>query len=131
MKESACDILDGTIKAFLTGHEIENIDEIETGLISDLKNVTFNHHMDQPKSIICRKMFRRFFEVSYEDINAFKNIWIRSCIEQLLLLQIYVSRRIIILHHEKVHYKHKRNIKTKLLEDYDNFVDLTEKIRFL
>ena len=49
MKQSACSFLDRTIKAYLTGHEIEKIDEIEIGFISDVKDITFNHYMDQPK----------------------------------------------------------------------------------
>ena len=56
MKESACDFLDKAIKVYLTGHEIENIDEIEIGFITDLKDITFNHYMDQAKSTICRKI---------------------------------------------------------------------------
>ena len=54
MKESACDFLDRAIKAYPTGHEIEKIDDIEIGFISDLKDNTFNLYMDQPKSMICR-----------------------------------------------------------------------------
>ena len=54
---------------------------------------------------------------------------ISNIIGYLVKLQIYVSRRIIILHHEITitYYTYKMNIKTSLLEDYVNFVDLTKK----
>ena len=63
IKETASDFLDRARKAYLKGHEIEKIDETEIVFISDLKDITFNHYMDPPKPMICRKMIRRFFEV--------------------------------------------------------------------
>ena len=63
IKETECDFLDKTIKAYLTEHEIEKIDEIEIGFISDLNDIIFNHYMDLPKSMICRKLIRRLSEV--------------------------------------------------------------------
>ena len=72
IKETAYHFLDRAIKAHLTNQEIEKIDEIEIGFISDLKNITFNHYMDQPKSLICRKMLSRFIEVESEDNYDFK-----------------------------------------------------------
>ena len=80
MKESACDFLDRAIRAHLTGHEVKKIDKTEVGFISDRKVVTFNHYMDQPKSMNCRKKRRRFFEVKSEDINDFEYNWIPSCL---------------------------------------------------
>ena len=47
-KETACGFLNRAQKAFFTGHEIEKIDEIEIGFISDLKDIAFNLYMDQP-----------------------------------------------------------------------------------
>ena len=55
IKEIACDFLDRAIKAYLTDHEIEKIDEIETDFISYLNDITFNHYMDLPKPRICPK----------------------------------------------------------------------------
>ena len=76
IKETACHFLDRAIKAYLTEHEIEKIDEIEIGVISDRNDITFNHYMDLPKTMICRKMIRRFFEVKSVDINDFEYSWI-------------------------------------------------------
>ena len=56
IEETACDLLDRAIKAYLTGLEIEKKDEIEIGFISDLNDITFNHYMDLPKPMNCRKM---------------------------------------------------------------------------
>ena len=58
IKETACDFLDRAIKAYLTGQEIEKIDDIEIGFISDLNDITLNHYMDRPKPMICRKKIR-------------------------------------------------------------------------
>ena len=71
IEETACDFLDKANEAYLTEHEIEKIDEIEIGFISDVNDNTFNHYMDLPKPMICRNMLRKLFEVKSEDINAF------------------------------------------------------------
>ena len=76
MEETACDFLKRAIKAYLTGHELEKIDEIEIGFISDLNEITLQLHMDQPKPMFCRKMIRKFFEVKSEDIFDFEYNWI-------------------------------------------------------
>ena len=81
IKETACNFLNRATKAYTTGQEIEKLDEIENGFISDVKDITFNHYMDQPKSRICRKLFRRFFEVKSKDIKDFEYKWIPSCVE--------------------------------------------------
>ena len=60
---------------------MEKVDEIGVGFISDLKDITFNHYMDLPKPMICRKMIRRFFELKSEDINDFEHNWLPSCLE--------------------------------------------------
>ena len=76
INETACDFLNRPIKAYLTDHEIEKIDEIEMGFISDLNDITFNHYMDLPKPMICRKLTRKFFAVKREEINDFECNWI-------------------------------------------------------
>ena len=43
--------------------------------------MTYIHHREQPKSMICRKLIRRFFEVEREDINDFEQNWILGCIK--------------------------------------------------
>ena len=75
IKEIACDFLDRAIKAYLTGQDIAKIDEIEKGFIY-LNHITFNHYMDLPKMIFCRRMTRSFFEVKSEDISDFEIKWI-------------------------------------------------------
>ena len=75
-KETACDFLNRALRAYLTGHEMDKIDEIEIGFISDLNDITFYHYMDLLKPMICRKMVRRLFEVKSEDINDFEYNWI-------------------------------------------------------
>ena len=80
IKDNACDFFDRAVKANLTGHEIEKGDEIEIGLLSDFKDITFNHYMDQPKSMICRETIKRFFEVKSEDVIDFESNWIPGCL---------------------------------------------------
>ena len=46
IKETAFDSLDRALKAYFTGLEIEKIDEIEIGFISDLNDITLDHDMD-------------------------------------------------------------------------------------
>ena len=41
--------------------------------------MTYIHYIEQPKSIICRKMIRRLLEVKGEDIIVFENNWIPGC----------------------------------------------------
>ena len=55
IKEIAYDSLDRAIQAYLTGHEMERIDETESIFISDLSDITFNLYRDLPKPMICRK----------------------------------------------------------------------------
>ena len=80
IKETACDFLYRARNAYLTGHEIEKIDEIEIGFVSDLKDITFNHFLNLPKPMICRKTISRFVDVKSEDLNDFENIWIPVCL---------------------------------------------------
>ena len=74
--ETACDFLNRAKKTYLTEHDIENIDEIEKGCISNPNDIKFNLYMDLPKPMICRKMIRRFFEVKSEDISDFEYNWL-------------------------------------------------------
>ena len=81
IKETASDVLHRAIKSHLTHGElsIDRIREIEIVFISDLKDMTFFHYLNQPKSMICRKMIRRFFEVKGEDIIDFEYNWLPDC----------------------------------------------------
>ena len=65
INETACDFLHRVITIYLTHGElsIDKIQETEIVFIPDLKDMTYPHYMEQPKSMICRKVVRRFFEV--------------------------------------------------------------------
>ena len=56
------------------------VDEIVILFISDLKNMTFSHYMDQTKSMLCRKPVRSFIE---EDIGNFDFIWLPNCFRHI------------------------------------------------
>ena len=56
------------------------VDEINLKFISDLKDVTFLHYMDQPKSMLCRKLVRNFIE---EDFRDFDYIWLPKCFRHI------------------------------------------------
>ena len=49
------------------------VDEINIIFVSDLKDITIFHYMDQPKSLLCRKLVRIFIE---EDFGDFNYIWL-------------------------------------------------------
>ena len=40
-------------------------DEINIKFIFDLKDMTFSHYMAQPKSMLCRKLIRKFVEEDF------------------------------------------------------------------
>ena len=42
--------------------------------------MTYSHYMEQSKSMLCRKMIRRFFEVKGEDISDFVYNWLPGCL---------------------------------------------------
>ena len=45
------------------------VDEIKTISISDLTDITFFHYMDQPKSMLCRKLVKNFIEKDFGDFD--------------------------------------------------------------
>ena len=55
--ESAIDFLDSAMKGYLC-HELspDKIQETEFVFISDLEDITFSQYLQQPKSMLCRKM---------------------------------------------------------------------------
>ena len=55
-------------------------DEINILFISDLKDITFFHYMEQPKSMLCRKPKRIFIEEDFED---FDYNWLPNCFRQI------------------------------------------------
>ena len=46
------------------------VDEMNIFFISNLKDITFFHYMDQQKSILCRKLVRNFIEEDFEDFES-------------------------------------------------------------
>ena len=74
--ESAIEISDRAIKGYLC-HELSP-DEIR--FISDLKDMTFSHNMQQPKSMLIRKMLRRYCEATGEEIKDLEYKWLPSCL---------------------------------------------------
>ena len=56
------------------------IDEINIIFISDLEDKTFSHYMAQPKSMLCRKQIRKFFE---EDVGDFDCNWLPKCFRHI------------------------------------------------
>ena len=58
------------------------IPEIEIVFISDPKDITRQHYLKQPKSMLCRKLIRRFHESTSQDFeynwlpDSFKNLWV-------------------------------------------------------
>ena len=55
-------------------------DEIIIMFISDLKDITFFHYMDQPKLMLCRKLGRNFIE---EDFGDFDYNWLPECFRHI------------------------------------------------
>ena len=56
------------------------VDGINIILISDLKNITFFHHMDQPKSMIQKKLEINFIE---EIFRHFDYNWLPKCFRHI------------------------------------------------
>ena len=61
-------------------NKTNELDEINTILISDPKDMTFSHHMDQPKSMLCRKLVINFIE---EDFGNFDYNWPPNCFRKI------------------------------------------------
>ena len=51
-------------------------DEINIFFISDLKDITLFQYMEQPRSMLCRKLERNFIEEDFED---FDYKWLPKC----------------------------------------------------
>ena len=57
------------------------VDKIKILFISDLKDITFFHYMNQPKSMLCRKLVRNFIE---EDFGDFDYNWLPKCFRHIM-----------------------------------------------
>ena len=60
----------------------EKSDKIHILFTSDLKDITFFHYMQQPKSMPCRKLIRKYLEGKKEN---FDYIWLPNCFRQKIL----------------------------------------------
>ena len=55
-------------------------DEINIIFISDFKDITLFHYIEQPRSMLCRKLERNFVEEDFED---FDYNWLPNCFRQI------------------------------------------------
>ena len=74
-KQTACDFLN----KYNQDYVIDEIKEFVITFISDLKDMTFSLYTAQPKSMLCRKLGRNFFE---EDFGYFQYNWLPNCFIQ-------------------------------------------------
>ena len=58
----------------------EEVEEINIIFTSDFKDMTFSHYMAQPRSMVCRKLVRNFFE---EDFGKFDYKWLLNCFRHI------------------------------------------------
>ena len=77
--EAASDFLHRVISIYFSHRcSPKIISEIEIVFISDPKDITQEHYLDQPKSMLCRELIRRFYEspqdFEYKWPNSFKNL---------------------------------------------------------
>ena len=56
------------------------VDEINILFISDLNDITFFHYMEQPKSMLCRKLIQN---VIGEDYGVFDSYWLPKCFRNI------------------------------------------------
>ena len=75
--ESACDILQKVTPIYSSS---EMIRKIEIVLISAPNYITRQHYLEQPKSMLCRKMTRRFHESTPKD---FEYNWLPDSLKDL------------------------------------------------
>ena len=61
--ESACDVLDKVISIYSS----KMFRKIQIVFISNLKDITRENYLEQPKSMLCRKLIRRFHESTSQD----------------------------------------------------------------
>ena len=81
INETACDFSNRIIKSCVS-HKLSpnRIRETEIVLVSDLKDMTYSHYLEQPMSMIQRKMIRRCSEVNRDDINDFEYNSLPDCL---------------------------------------------------
>ena len=70
--------LDDFLDTFDTNCTNDGVVEINIVFISDHKNITLSPYMDQPRSMLCRKLERSFLE----DFADFDYIWLANFFRQ-------------------------------------------------
>ena len=60
-------------------------DKISIIIISKLKNKTISHYVEQPSSMLCRKLERNYIEENDPDINNFVYKFLPDCFRQINL----------------------------------------------
>ena len=81
INETACDFSNRIVRSYLSHKLSPNRSrDTEIVFISDLKDMTSSQYLEQPMSMIQRKMIRRFFEVNRDDINDFEYKWLPDCL---------------------------------------------------
>ena len=66
-------------------------DEINILFIFDLKIITLSHYMNQPRSMLCRKLERKFIE---EDFRDFNYNWLPKCFRLINTLLFFKENEI-------------------------------------
>ena len=79
MIEPANDFLKKTISGYFD-NDIKIIPEIEIVFISDLEDINKAHHLELPKSMLCRKLIRKFHELPSRD---FEYKWLPDSFKDL------------------------------------------------
>ena len=80
INETACDFSNRIIANYLS-HKLspKRIHETDIVFISDLEDMSFHHYFEQPKSMLCRKLIRRFHESTQDEIYVFDYKWLPDC----------------------------------------------------
>ena len=81
--ELADDFLHRVISFYLSEKcSLKIFPDIKVVFIPDPKNLTTQHYLEQPKSMLCRKLIRKFHESTSQDFDynwlpdSFKNLWV-------------------------------------------------------
>ena len=65
---------------FDKGCVLDEVNQIDIVIVSDLNDNSFTHYMIQPKSMLCRKPIKNFIE---EDYGTFDYNWLPNCFRHI------------------------------------------------
>ena len=82
INQTACDFSNRNITNYLS-HNLspKRIQETEIVFISDVKDMTFHHYLEQPMSMVQSKMIRRFFEIK-DGVDDFEHKWLPDSLRE-------------------------------------------------